>query len=144
MVYCPWSVVVLTRVLDKFCHVLLQRLERRHVDVHHVARFVIGHADVLAKRGIEAEMVEGVFGGEVGRAEIVVAVGDEDLEIFIEVHGAAQSFSDIDILIFEIAVRPLPPNFFAENFVRGVGFKFEFGADVIIERRSVWAVDLSE
>ena len=76
----------LARVLDEFRQILLHLFERRHVDIHHVACVVVSHADVAAQRFVEAEMMEGLFGGEVGRAEIEVAVGDKDLEVFIEGH----------------------------------------------------------
>ena len=80
---------LLTCIFDELAQVLLHLLERRHVDVHHVPGFVIAHADIAAQGLVEGEMIESVFGGEVRRAEIVVAVGDEDLEIFVEGHRGA-------------------------------------------------------
>ena len=114
------------------------------MDVHHVPGFVISHADVLLQGLVQREMVERVFGGEVGRAEIVVAVGDKNLEIFIERHSGAQSFGNVDILILKVAVRPLREDLFTQDFIERVGFEIQLGADVIIERRRVWTVDLCE
>ena len=107
--------------------------------IHHVACVVISHADVAAQGFVEAEMIEGVFSGEVWCAEIEIPIGDKDLEILVEGHGLAQCFSDVDILILEIFVRPIHPHFFAEDLIRLVCFKFQFGADVIIECCCVWA-----
>ncbi len=42
------------------------------MDVDHVAELVVLEADVLVEGRVEAEVVEGVFGGEVRGGEIVV------------------------------------------------------------------------
>ena len=47
------------------------------MDVHHVASFVVGDGDVVHQRWVYVEVGQGVFGGEEGRGQVEVAVGDE-------------------------------------------------------------------
>ena len=78
------------------------------MDVHHVTGFIIAHADIVVQALVQAEMVEGVLGGEVGRGEVEIAVGHEDFQVRVVGHCVAQCFGDIDIPVFMVCVRPRP------------------------------------
>jgi hypothetical protein len=57
--------------------------EGLRVEIDHVAGFVVAVADVGGDGGRDAEVREGIVGGEERRREIVVAVGGEEAQVQI-------------------------------------------------------------
>src|SRR5512138_1313839 len=88
------SLALRNRRADEVRQVVLELGERRLVDVHHVARFVIAHADVLARLRVQAQVIDHILGCVVWRAEIEVAIADEDLQIGVACHGGPQLLAD--------------------------------------------------
>src|SRR6266540_5356978 len=52
-------------------------------------------------------------------------------------HRLAHGLRDIEILIFKSRIRPWP-NLLTQNFIRQIGFKFQFCPHRFIETRRVW------
>ncbi len=113
------------------------------MNVHHVTGFVVVHADVGAQAFIEPEMVENVFGGEEGCGDVVVAVGNINLEMRVLADGFAQGFGHIDVLVFVLGVAP-GPNLEIKDFVADVFFKFKFAANVVIKASGVWSHNVAK
>ena len=73
--------------------------------IHHVAGFVVGHGDVGALFLRKLYMIEGVFGGEVGGGEVVVAVGDQHFHGGVQLEAFAEGLCDVDIMVLECVVN---------------------------------------
>src|SRR5260370_759576 len=67
-------------------------------------------------RGVDAEMIEGVVRGEERRGQIVVALGDKNVQERILRHGPAQRLRDVDVTIFIGRVVPRP-HAAGQNFI---------------------------
>src|SRR6516165_12076743 len=57
---------------QKLPQILLQFPVRILVQVHHVAGFVVGHGDVAGQALVQAEVVDGVLGGEIRSGHVVI------------------------------------------------------------------------
>ena len=64
---------------DELNQVGFHLLQRRYVDIHHMSLLLIIHADIPMQALVQSKVVERIFRGEIGRAEVVIAVGDENL-----------------------------------------------------------------
>lgn len=100
------------------------------VQIHHVTGGVVVLGDVFLQIGVEAHVVEGVAGGEVGGGKIVDAVGDVDFEEGVGAHGFGEGFGDIDELVVGV---PVPFADAAEDVVGAVVFELEVVANVVVE-----------
>lgn len=108
------------------------------VQIHHVTGGVVVLGDVFLQVGVEAHVVKGVAGGEVGGGEVVDAVGNVDFEEGVGAHGFGEGFGDIDELVFGI---PVPFADATEDVVGAVVFELEVVADVVVEGGSERAED---
>lgn len=108
--------------MDELREVLLQLDQRRLIDIHHVASFVITHAHVRSQVGGQFHMVEGVFCGEVWGREIIITVRYKNLQIRVVRHRVTQGFGDIQVTVPGGAVVPRG-NFAGQNFVGQIAFK---------------------
>jgi hypothetical protein len=95
------------------------------MDVHHVAGFVVAHCEVAVQGLVQAEVIEGVFGSEVGCAQIAVAVGDENLEMRVDRHGFSQDLAYVNVAVLEFGKRPGVDKLTVENLVRQIRLEFQ-------------------
>ncbi|MCG3140962.1 MAG: hypothetical protein HDKAJFGB_02110 [Anaerolineae bacterium] len=87
-------------------------------------------------------MIERIGGGKVRRRQIVIAVRHKNFQMRIDVQRAAQRFGDVHIAIRMLVETPLLIHLERQNLVRQIAFKFQFAADVIIERGGVGSGDV--
>ena len=105
-----------------------------------MAALVEGQADVAAHRRVKAHLAHGVVRREERRGEVIVAVGDPDVEIGVAAHGAVQELGRVEVFVLDVAVVPrthLP----GERVVGQVVLVFKFAAHVLVETRAVGAVN---
>src|SRR5450755_2223853 len=95
------------RPADEGGEVLALLYPARLVDVHHVARRVVGVLDVGQQLGGHVEVGEGLLRGVVRRGAVEVAVGDMDLEVRVGAHRAGELVADVDGPTLELLERPL-------------------------------------
>ena len=107
------------------------------MDVHHVARLVLGGADARPLAGVEAHVAQGVLGGEIRRGQVVVALGHEEPHVGVLRERAAQRLAGVGI-----ALAPLPlPDASAQDVVGQVVLVAEGSAHVVVEHRGVGRPD---
>src|SRR5262245_40374260 len=78
------------RAVDEVRHVSMQLLARLLLDVHHVAGFVIGEADIFADRRLQAHVRDGVFDAVEGRGHVVIAAEHKQLQMALLRHRRTQ------------------------------------------------------
>src|SRR6185295_15924278 len=86
---------LLQRLLDERAHVLAQPGQLAGVDVHHVPGLVEAGAEVALEARVQAQVAERVFGGEVGRGQVVVAGGHEEPHVRVLGERAAQRLAGV-------------------------------------------------
>lgn len=100
-----------------------------------MARLVILQADVGALARVEVHVIQRVLGGKIGRRHVVIAAGDQQLQVRVLGEGAAQGFAGVGI---SVVGAPVPlRDAAAEDVILEVGLEGEFGADVVVEGRRV-------
>ena len=108
--------------------------------IHHVAGLIVIHVDIGLQFFGQSDVVEGVFGGKVGRGKVVKTVGDEDFHGGVRDHRFAQFFCDIDILIFPAVIFPCLIER-CQHFIRQVTLERQFAPDIILKGGGIWAID---
>src|SRR6202045_5309993 len=103
-----------------------------------MAGFVIGAAEVATQRWVKAEMIEGVVRGKKRRSQVVVTLGDKNMEERILGHGPPQRLRNIYVLIFIRRVVPRP-HAAGEHFIRQVAVEFEVVAYIVIQHARIRA-----
>ena len=113
------------------------------MNVHHMPGGIIRHGNILLQFRFQSQVVERVLRRKIRRGKIIIAICHMHLEMRIDRDRFAQCLGDIDVLIFMLGITPRLHTR-RENFVRQVGFKFQFAAHVIVERCGVGSHNVCE
>ena len=99
------------------------------VDVHHVAGFVIGKADVLAHGRLELHVRYSLLDAVEGRGNVIIAAEDEHFEVGLLRHRGAQHFRHFSI------AGLIPWADIGAHRVVLIGVPLQLAARVVVERR---------
>src|SRR5215510_625007 len=128
------------RVANERRHVLLQFSQRLQVNVHHMPRLVICRFDVPLQARIEVHVIDRVFGGEIGRGHVVIAVCDEELHERIFRERALERDARVGISVVRAPI-PRRGEAASEYVIDRVVIEIQFAPHVIVEGGCVWRAD---
>src|SRR5205823_12870105 len=96
-----------------------------------------------AQRWVKAEMIEGVVRSKKRRGQVVVALGDKNMQERILRHGPAQRLRNIYVTILIRRVVP-GPHAAGEHFIGQVAVELEVVAHIVVQHARIRADDRSE
>ena len=103
------------------------------MDVHHVARLVVGELDVRAQLGRDRQVRHDMLGREVRGRAVVIAARDVDLEMRVGAHRRAEVVNHRYGATLELLVGPDLVDRTGQDLVGKIVLVAELGPDVLVQ-----------